>query len=166
MPVNREALPLGDGPRSVAQARRWVVSICRDLGREDLVESAELGVSELVTNALLHGSPPISVRVRGTWDHPRVEVYDGSATPPVVTQQIPDHDELLPTFGRGLDIVAMVSTAWGATRENAGKAVWFLPSEKPGDDGPPEGDLAGFELEGPSVAPPAEDDICRVKVQG
>ena len=54
VPLNRPALALGSGPRSVQDARRWVVGTCQDIGRDDLVECAELGVSELVTNALLH----------------------------------------------------------------------------------------------------------------
>ena len=78
MPLNRPALALDPDPRSVQEARRWVVSTCRELGRDDLVESAELAISELVTNALLHAEHPITVRVAGTVDHPRVEVSDGS----------------------------------------------------------------------------------------
>ena len=66
MPLNRPALTLGSGPRGVHDARRWVVRTCQDISRDDLTECAELGVSELVTNALLHGEPPIRVRVRGT----------------------------------------------------------------------------------------------------
>ena len=78
MPLNRPALSLGAGPRGVQDARRWVVGTFRDIGRDDLVECAEMAVSEVVTNALLHGAPPIQVRVRGTREHPRVEVSDGS----------------------------------------------------------------------------------------
>ena len=55
MPLNRPALSLGPGPRGVQDARRWVVDVCTDIGRPELIECAELGVSELVTNALLHG---------------------------------------------------------------------------------------------------------------
>lgn len=164
MPVNREALPLGAGPRSVADARRWVVGICRDLSREDLVEAAELGVSELVTNALLHGSPPISVRVRGTWEYPRIEVYDGSFEPPVVSVPLPDEDDILSTFGRGLDIVAMCSAAWGATLESNGKAVWFVPSAKPNTEDPPEGDLFDYASGADPQAPAPESEICRVRI--
>ena len=47
-------------------------------------ECAELGVSELVTNALLHGEPPIPVRVRGTAEHPRIEVRDSSVEAPIL----------------------------------------------------------------------------------
>ena len=76
MPLSRPALSLGPGPRGVQNARHWVVEVCNDIGRSDLVECAELGVSELVTNALLHAATPIAVRVRGTREHPRVEVSD------------------------------------------------------------------------------------------
>lgn len=76
------ALPLDPTPRSVQAARRWVVDVCAHLGRPDLGESAALGVSELVSNALLHAAPPLAVRVGGTRGHPRIEVHDGSRTPP------------------------------------------------------------------------------------
>ena len=74
MPLNREPLPLEPDPQSVKRAREWVGDVLERLGRDDLVDSAELGVSELVTNAILHADPPITVRVRGTRNHPRVEV--------------------------------------------------------------------------------------------
>ena len=73
MPLDKHALPLEAEPSAVADARRWVVDACRELERDDLIECAELGVSELVTNAVLHGLPPLWVRVRGTREHPRIE---------------------------------------------------------------------------------------------
>ena len=121
MPLNRPALSLGSGPRGVQDARRWVVDTCRDIGREDLTECAELGVSELVTNALLHARPPLTVRVRGTREHPRVEVRDGSTeVPPMPTLGPREENDLLLTFGRGLGIVARCSTAWGVDVEEDG----------------------------------------------
>ena len=96
MPLNRPALSLGSGPRGVQDARRWVVDTCHDIGRSDLVECAELGVSELVTNALLHAFPPLTVRVRGTREHPRVEVRDGSTEVPAMPGgETHDEDDLL-----------------------------------------------------------------------
>lgn len=142
MPLNRPALTLGSGPSSVHDARTWVVTTCLDITRPDLVECAEIGVSELVTNALLHAATPISVRVRGTREHPRVEVSDASTEPPVLPGTEPlalEDDDLLLTFGRGLDIVARCATAWGAEIEDDGKVVWFNPasefSEKEGVQG-------------------------------
>ena len=78
MPLNRPALALGPGPVACRTRAAGWPSCCTEIGRPELVECAELGVSELVTNALLHGEPPITVRVRGTAEHPRVEVRDGS----------------------------------------------------------------------------------------
>lgn len=134
MPLNKAALPLDAAPSAVGEARRWVGRIIRDLRRDDLVECAELGVSELVTNAILHGEAPLDVRVRGTAAHPRIEVYDSSHRPPILPT--PDRvegngpeDALLNTYGRGLAMVAMASEAWGASLENGGKIVWFEPSK-------------------------------------
>ncbi|MGV3564850.1 MAG: ATP-binding protein [Nocardioides sp.] len=109
-------------------ARRWVVDTCRDIDRPELVECAELAVSELVTNALLHGEAPIQVRVRGTREHPRVEVRDGSPERPVLPSAEDEGDDVLLTFGRGLAIVGRCSDAWGAEIEADGKTVWFAPA--------------------------------------
>ena len=134
MPLNRPALSLGPGPRGVQDARRWVVETCHDIGRSDLVECAELGVSELVTNALLHAVPPLTVRVRGTREHPRVDVRDGSTDVPAMPTSDPrDEDDLLLTFGRGLSIVARCSTAWGVEVEDDGKLIWFVPAARSGE---------------------------------
>src|SRR6478735_4662813 len=131
VPLNRPPLALGQGARGVQDARRWVAELCTEIGRPELVECAQLGVSELVTNALLHGEPPITVRVRGTVEHPRVEVRDSSVEAPILPSDPldkPETDDLLLTFGRGLSIVARCSDAWGAEIEDDGKVVWFAPA--------------------------------------
>ena len=148
MPLNRPALSLGSGPRGVQDARRWVAAAFFDLKRADLAECAELGVSELVTNALLHAEPPIHVAVRGTLEHPRVEVRDASSERPVLPAPVdPDDPEaLLTTFGRGLNIVARASDAWGAEIEEEGKIVWFTPAADFSDQGT-EGVITGLTAE-------------------
>ena len=88
--------------------------------------------SELVTNALIHSHPPLSVRVRGTVDHPRIEVVDSSPVPPQRAAVAPEPDEVddanVTTFGRGLDLVAMMSSRWGSDLAHDGRStsVWFL----------------------------------------
>ena len=146
MPLNRPAEPLAPGPRGATQARRWVSGVCEEIGRSDLVENAALALSEVVTNAILHGRPPVTVRLRGTRDHPRVEVRDASPDPPA-----PAHTEMdqefqleIATFGRGLAIVASSSLAWGAERDGDGKMVWFEPAVDSPDE-PPEGVFQGFD---------------------
>ena len=148
MPLNRPPLALGQGARGVQDARRWVADLCTEIGRSELVECAQLGVSELVTNALLHGEPPITVRVRGTSEHPRVEVRDSSVEAPILpTDPLdkPETDDLLLTFGRGLSIVARCADAWGAEIEEDGKVVWFAPAAAFADgDGVP-GAITGID---------------------
>ena len=129
-------------------ARRWVVGTCRDIGRDDLVECAEIGVSELVTNALMHAESPIQVRVRGTREHPRVEVRDSSIDVPPLpeTTTLQDEADLLLTFGRGLSIVARAADAWGVEREEDGKTVWFAPAQVFAEEGV-EGRVTGAVAE-------------------
>src|SRR3954453_7565637 len=144
--MNRPAEPPAPGPRGARQARRWVSGVCTEIGRSDLVENAALALSEVVTNAILHGRPPVTVRLRGTRNHPRVEVRDASPDPPA-----PSHTEMeqeyqleIATFGRGLSIVASSSLAWGAERDGEGKMVWFEPAiEAP--DTLPKGVFQGFD---------------------
>ncbi|MEO5664026.1 MAG: ATP-binding protein [Nocardioides sp.] len=126
-------MSLSQTPRAAADARRWVARICRELGRDDLIECAELGTAELVANAILHGVAPISVRVRGTATHPRIEVLDGSPLAPVPAANAVETDDFLATFGRGLSMVAMSAVAWGASMEADGKVVWFEPASGVGD---------------------------------
>ena len=181
VPLNRPALTVGPGPRSVQQARRWVVDTIREIGRPELAETTELAVSELVTNAVLHAEPPIEVRVRGTRLHPRIEVRDGSAEPPVMPTATRaeidpvelDEDQLLLTFGRGLDIVSRCAEAWGAELEESGKVMWFAPAPETHDTGvvglvtgqlnarhrPPRPDAHPFRLLG--VPLPSLDDFQR-----
>jgi anti-sigma regulatory factor (Ser/Thr protein kinase) len=148
VPLNRPPLALGQGPRGVQDARRWVADLCEEIGRPELAECAQLGVSELVTNALLHGEPPITVRMRGTAEHPRVEVRDSSVEAPILpTQPLdkPETDDLLLTFGRGLSIVARCSDAWGAEIEDDGKVVWFAPAANFADGQGIAGTITGVE---------------------
>lgn len=118
---------------------------CHELGHDEFAECAELAVSELVTNAILHGLPPYSLELSGTPDHPRFEVHDASTIAPQPStpaggfdlakldlDALEELDEeqlaVITTVGRGLDIVARSSSAWGAHIEEDRKAVWFEPA--------------------------------------
>jgi anti-sigma regulatory factor (Ser/Thr protein kinase) len=163
VPLNRPALSLGSGPRGVQDARRWVVDTCLDIGRADLAECAELGVSELVTNALLHADPPLTVRVRGTREHPRVEVRDGSPVLPLMpTAGLQGEEDLMLTYGRGLGIVARCADAWGIDLEEDSKTVWFAPSARPAGEAV-EGVVTGG-TRGSAAEP--EPDAIRIDVRG
>jgi anti-sigma regulatory factor (Ser/Thr protein kinase) len=146
VPLNRPAEPLAPGPRGAMQARRWVAGVCEEIGRPELLDNAQLAMSEVVTNAILHGSPPVTVRLRGTVSHPRIEVRDTSPDQPAFPDVEVGQEFLgdLPTFGRGLAIVAHTSEAWGAERDGVGKLVWFVPSTTP-PASPAPGVLEGWD---------------------
>jgi len=156
---------LDAGPRSVQEARRWVVRACHALDRADLAECAESGISELVTNALLHGEPPISVRLRGTNEHPRVEVYDGSGQPPMPRGRPSQEDEVLSTVGRGLEIVARCSRTWGAEPASEGKLVWFEPADALTRTPDLGGNLVGFEPRPPALMDEGADESTRIHLR-
>lgn len=114
-------------------ARAWVRDLLTELNRGDLIPSAMLGVSELVTNAIIHGEAPISVTVTGGTDHPRVEVHDGGQPSwrPMTIEAV--QGTVGPaTVGRGLSLVAVSSRQWGThTGTGAGDehtVVWFEPA--------------------------------------
>lgn len=105
---------------SVGEARRLVRSELRETGREDLVETAELVVSELVTNALVHAGTSIEVTARVGDDGLHVEIRDGSPHLPAAR-----HHSMMAGTGRGLRLVQQMVDSWGAYPDADGKVVWF-----------------------------------------
>jgi anti-sigma regulatory factor (Ser/Thr protein kinase) len=83
--------------------------------------AALLVLSELVTNAVLHGAEPIEVYVSRDDDLLRIEVSDGGSRGDGVTPRT--HDDPRPG-GRGLHIVNSLASRWGTTDNDGGKTVW------------------------------------------
>ncbi|UQX05072.1 ATP-binding SpoIIE family protein phosphatase [Streptomyces sp. RerS4] len=87
------------------------------------VELCDLGVlaaSELVANSLQHGTPPMRLRLRRTDRRLIIEVTDGD-------DHLPRHRRAEPAdeTGRGISIIATISSSWGSRRTpGGGKAVW------------------------------------------
>lgn len=105
--------------RSVARARELARDQLTDWGLQDLVDTTELLVSELVTNALRHGHGEI--RLRLLLDRSLVcEVWDADLAQPR-RRRARDTDE----GGRGLQLVGLLSEGWGSRRTPRGKTVWF-----------------------------------------
>ena len=102
------------------------------LGRPELIDAAELGATELATNACLHAQTPFVVSVFETAAGTvRVAVTDGSPLPPVQR----DH-RVLATTGRGLRLLGATGR-WGVEWNvpgRPGKTVWFEPSADPSDE--------------------------------
>ncbi|MFD7472962.1 SpoIIE family protein phosphatase [Streptomyces sp. NPDC059837] len=106
-------------PRSVGRAREYARTQLTAWDLEPLVDTTELLVSELVTNALRYGEGEI--RLRLLLDRTLVcEVWDAGLVQPR-RRRARDTDE----GGRGLQLVGLLSAAWGSRRTPAGKTVWF-----------------------------------------
>lgn len=151
------SIRLTGGLDQVQAARRLTGAMLVDVPVE-IVGAAELVVSELVTNALLHGGGQVAVRLSlNPKRQLRVEVEDAGHGLPVTPR---DSTEAM--TGRGLALVSQLAQAWGVDRSPTGKIVWA------------ELGLSGFE-NGHRVVPEmdvdallaswADDDIVRYRVE-
>ena len=128
------AMALGPTHEDVGAARRFVAVRCGDWGCGDLVDDAELVVSELVTNALVHGAGYCELRAALSDAALRLQVIDeGIGMPdPRTAGQGDEH-------GRGLLLVSALCEAWGVEAlPGGGKVVWAeilrrLPGRQPGE---------------------------------
>lgn len=107
-------------PRAAADARRALRDLLHGTAFEERCEDAALALSEVVTNAVLHGREPLSLRLHLAGDVLRAEVRDGSPLSPSFSMLDP-----AAVTGRGLLLVATVSDRWGVEPVEDGKAVWF-----------------------------------------
>lgn len=115
------------GPRAVAEARRLV----RDAARGGTVpggidlDVALLLTSELVTNAVTHGSgpsgAPVALAITADAGGLRVEAHDTSLASPVLNERPSDDGE----HGRGILLIDRLAADWGSYRTATGKAVYF-----------------------------------------
>ncbi|HXP18307.1 MAG TPA: ATP-binding protein [Streptosporangiaceae bacterium] len=121
-------------PSAVRQARHWAADL---LGHsdpppcQDLIDSAVLLVSELVTNAIragghLHGqagypdNAPISLMITREPGTVRIEVHDSACGPvPLAGDRSADAET-----GRGLMVIDALSRDWGWRPGRCGKVVW------------------------------------------
>ena len=112
-------------------ARRFVG---RHLGawgvEEEQTAAAQLCVSELVTNAVIHTGTAPTVTVRLDDDYILVLVADHGGGGPVRRPEEPEPDDI---SGRGLALVDALSTAWSAERNADGTTVWFELARGAGD---------------------------------
>ncbi|MBB1260328.1 ATP-binding protein [Streptomyces alkaliterrae] len=123
-------------PSRIGQVRHIVSTQLRYWGLDPLIDAAALGVTELLANVHRHTGPDkhCTVELVLLWDR--------------LTVSVRDHDPRLPrlrpktslgTSGRGLALVAALSSSWGARvqRGGSGKVVWFtLPAPPTAGAGP------------------------------
>ena len=117
MPSQKLELP--SDVASCSAARRFVRESLAQAA-DDLRANASLLVSEVVTNAVLHASGPVTVEIQQKGSAYRIAVSDGSRTPPTEKGYRADD-----ATGRGLHLLDSLAAAWGWKRTGAGKVVWF-----------------------------------------
>ena len=112
--------------------QRTAPAMARDFARQsgctqhllELLDDALLLISELVTNSVLHGGPPIVLAIDCDGQALHVRVRDGAAAAPVATTAGPDAES-----GRGISLLDLISDTWGvvpvADDHGVGKEVWF-----------------------------------------
>ncbi|MEU6593174.1 SpoIIE family protein phosphatase [Streptomyces sp. NPDC046881] len=110
---------LDDQPTVVALARRYATQQLSAWGLEEAAFTTELMVSELVTNAIRYGRPPIRLRLIHHGTKLISEVYDSSGTTPHMRRA-----RIFDEGGRGLLLVAQLAQRWGTRHDRVGKTVW------------------------------------------
>ncbi|MEV6977414.1 SpoIIE family protein phosphatase [Kitasatospora sp. NPDC093806] len=105
-------------PASVARVRESATAQLRAWGLEELTFTTELVLSELVTNAIRYAGGPVNVRLIRA-ERLTCEVSDPSATQPRMRRA-----RLTDEGGRGLYLVAQLTTRWGSRYTRQGKTIW------------------------------------------
>ncbi|RKS72227.1 serine phosphatase RsbU (regulator of sigma subunit) [Actinomadura pelletieri DSM 43383] len=110
---------LAPEPSTVPWVRSQVAGKLAEWNLETLTDTVQLLVSELVTNALVHGAGAIDLRlIKGL--SLLCEVYDDGADLPRLR-----HADATDESGRGLQLVSHLASRWGTHRAERGKVVWF-----------------------------------------
>ncbi len=121
------------GPTSPRAVRLFTADLLKRWGLGSQIDVVSIIVSELTTNAVVHAGTPFQVVLSRRKNGLRIAVHDSSGALPVLAQP-----EATATSGRGMGIVAALSSDWGIDQGPAGKTVWadlavqqHLPAQDP-----------------------------------
>ena len=115
----RERVELRHGLEGPAQARAVVAEWSARLGFEDVRDDVTLVVSEMVTNAVRHASPPVALELQEEDGLVHIAVRDGSPDAPAPRAAPSDAEG-----GRGLLLVDLLCEDHGVRPDPPGKTVW------------------------------------------
>jgi anti-sigma regulatory factor (Ser/Thr protein kinase) len=125
--LESKSAAIGEGRQFTAEALRgWSLP-------EALIDDGSLIVSELLTNAIQHGSPPVQLRILRIPTEVTIEVHDTSTSPPRKLNPSPED-----LRGRGLAIVSQLASKSGVRADGAGKTVWATLADSRKHQGRPE----------------------------
>lgn len=126
---HRASVRLAGDPRAAREARRFLRDLLAtwQVG-EEVLDSAELCLSELVTNAVVHAGTASVLTVELHEDLLMIAVRDRGAgdLPGLVEDEDP-----LKVFGRGLQLVDALADQWGTERDDSGTTSWFALRVEP-----------------------------------
>src|SRR6478752_9596257 len=119
-------LRLNRGIPDVPWARHELLDVIKHFHVHADPDRVGLVVTELLTNALLHGEEPVEVHASTVEDHLRIAVHDAGEAVPHARHPGPTE-----VTGRGLMLVAGLVERWGVDQSGSGKYVWaeFEPSD-------------------------------------
>jgi anti-sigma regulatory factor (Ser/Thr protein kinase) len=120
-----------EGLRAASTARRFIREELSDLP-EELIDTAELLASEIVTNGILHGRTTIEFGVSRMRDEILVTVADGNDSLPG-RLPMPAAEDLTQT-GRGMALIVALADdfGWRSYPDRPGKVVWFTLKRREG----------------------------------
>ncbi|QIP82992.1 SpoIIE family protein phosphatase [Streptomyces sp. Tu 2975] len=139
-------------PESVSSARRFVRDALDGLA-PDVVDTAVLLVSELVTNAVVHARTEVEVSARALNGRVSVRVSDHRPSRGLVPHACPPYAGT----GQGLALVEQLASRHGSDSDEERKTVWF----ELWPDGPPPPPASGWEA---AVPPSSEETVTLVDV--
>jgi anti-sigma regulatory factor (Ser/Thr protein kinase) len=108
------------GADAPSAARRFVANALSEWEHDGaLLSDAELVLSELVTNSVIHAGSPVSISVSPASQRVRLSVHDPSPVEPSL--RFPGS---LEPGGRGMHVIAATASRWGVESTGEGKIVW------------------------------------------
>ncbi|MGN6600753.1 MAG: SpoIIE family protein phosphatase, partial [Actinomycetes bacterium] len=125
-------VPVSETPESLSAARAAIASLVPSWSG-DAVYIAQLVTVELLTNAWLHGLPPVTLTLRADAEGLLVDVTDTSAQSPTLASSAVNgdtHDSVGGMVGRGLTVIQTLAASWGVEPTTGsdgvatGKRVW------------------------------------------
>jgi anti-sigma regulatory factor (Ser/Thr protein kinase) len=120
-----ETITLAPDPASVPQGRRFVRRVLTAWDVPDLLDTALLLTSELLTNSVLHARTGIVLTL--TRPPGRVDIVVGDLSDVLPARRRHAADA---TTGRGVELLDRLATSWDVVRDGAGKAVHVSLSEQ------------------------------------
>lgn len=123
------AILLEGDPRAAGAARHFLRGLLEEWQVEgDQLDTAELCLSELVTNAVIHAGTSSELTVSLEEGLLTVVVRDlgGSSRPAEATVHLVEDDDPLRVFGRGLQLVDALADRWGSESDATGTTSWFV----------------------------------------